>query len=486
MARRRKAAKLATRIGSRKGQVIELLPDGVLFTIISKLTLKESIRLSVLSKRWKLVWAWHPDLLFNHHTVLGTVSGGPEAAIAEKRSKFVERVNVFMSRRYNGTSKVDSLAVHFHLDKECAPQLDKWISGSISKGVEIIDLNLSEQDPSTATSTSGGGKYEFPSWLLATSGTKCSVKHLCLASCSLRDLPFCKSLITIQLQGVNISDQNLNSLLSTSCLSLERLSLQQCVDLVNPVISGRNLRLKYLIVQDCFRLEKMELCANSLVLFEYTGHFIDFHFKRVPSLASVFLNFTGDSKVDAGFYAFTGFVRDLPQLEALNLVSILTMKVIKFPEDVIAFTNIKQLVLTIFPFDDDDRLLWISYVLKAFPLLTKLQLNLFSPSFIKQSSEVERVALPECPHKHLRELEINGFYGNRHEVELLKYLIDNLVQLMVLRISPCQKVFRGFNKWFYEEAVMNWYKLRMENVCDWLREVVPCHVHLQIRQPTLI
>lgn len=476
MGRRCKAAKLAVRFKGNNDPVIELLPDGILFAIISKLTLKETLKLSVLSKRWKFAWAWHPDLIFNYHTVLGTDSCQSEA---EKRGKFVERVNMFMKRRCNSGSKVDSFVIRFHLDKENAPYLDEWISGSISKGIEIIDLDLSKEDPASVT-TASGGHYEFPSWLL---GRKSSVKHLRLASCNLGDMADCKSLVTIQLRGVNISDQNLETLLSTSCLSLERLILQLCAGLVNPAIAGPNLRLKYLTIQDCFRLEKMELCANSLALFEYTGHFISFYFKNVPSLVSTFLNFTGDSKVDAGLYALTDFVRDLPQLEELNLVSILTMKVIKLPKNITAFTNIKKLVITVFPFDDEDRLLWMSYVLKAFPLLSKLQLNLFSPSFIKQSSEVEKVLLPECPHRHLQRVEINGFYGNRHEVDLLKYLIDNLVELEVLEVGPCQKVFRGFNKWFYEKAVTNWFRLRMENLCDWLHEVVPCHVHLHIRKP---
>lgn len=39
------------------------------------------------------------------------------------------------------------------------------------------------------------------------------------------------------------------------------------------------------------------------------------------------------------------------------------------------FNNIKQLEITVFPFDDDDNFGWIGYVMKAFPLLQKLELN---------------------------------------------------------------------------------------------------------------
>lgn len=105
--------------------------------------------------------------------------------------------------------------------------------------------------------------------------------------------------------------------------------------------------------------------------------------------------------------------------------------------------------------------------------------QLFCANFIKQPKEIERV-LRNCPHYHLSELEINGFYGNHHEQVLLKYLLDNLVELKVLAVSPCQKVYSGFNTWVYEEA-NSWYKDRMESICDWLDAVVPPTVRLEIR-----
>lgn len=180
---------------------------------------------------------------------------------------------------------------------------------------------------------------------------------------------------------------------------------------------------------------------------------------------------------------------------------------LELPEEVPKFTNIKQLVLTVFPFDDEDELYWISYILKAFPLLHKLQLNvskcfrygkileciskseilsfksffcflqLFCPSFIKKSRDVDR-NLTECPHRNLKELEINGFYGNKHEVDLLKYLLENAVGLKVLVINPYQKVYKGFDNWKYEETSC-WYKFSAKCV-EWLRSAVPRTVRLDI------
>lgn len=48
---------------------------------------------------------------------------------------------------------------------------------------------------------------------------------------------------------------------------------------------------------------------------------------------------------------------------------------LKLPEIVHTSPNLKCLVLSIFPFDDEDKLYWLSYIFEAFPLLQKLQLN---------------------------------------------------------------------------------------------------------------
>ncbi|XP_058203495.1 F-box/LRR-repeat protein 25-like isoform X2 [Rhododendron vialii] len=381
MGRASKAAKTIR----KNDQLIEL-PDGVLSTIISMLTLKDAVRTSVLSKQWRFIWICHSDLWFDSANVLGRLVSSNSISESEKKlqtCKFLERVNQFMHQRCKGT-KVDSFALHFCLGKDSAPHIDQWISSAITKGVENIDLDLSEScifmaDHYSSTASEGSEEYEFPIRLLAAAGEKSRVKHLQLTSCGLiapLDSNSLTSLVTIQLEHVKIGDEQLESLLS-ACLFLEGLSLHLCNCLFELNFIAPNLRLKRLSIHDCFRLQKMELRAKNLALFEYTGHLILFYFKDVPRLAEAFLNFTTDSRLDGAAYALTKFVSDVPQLETLNLVSVLAMKVVKLPETVpTTFTNIRELVLTIFPFDDEDKLCWSNYILKNFPVLYKLQLNM--------------------------------------------------------------------------------------------------------------
>ncbi|KAL6985531.1 hypothetical protein U1Q18_018907 [Sarracenia purpurea var. burkii] len=76
----------------------------------------------------------------------------------------------------------------------------------------------------------------------------------------------------------------------------------------------------------------MELRANNLVLFEYTGQIISSYLKNVPRPVEAFLNFTGESRLDGGTFALTRFASDVPQLETLNLIAVLSMKILKLPE----------------------------------------------------------------------------------------------------------------------------------------------------------
>ncbi|KAK3189080.1 hypothetical protein Dsin_028641 [Dipteronia sinensis] len=484
----------------RRDPLMEL-PNGILSKIISLLPLREAIRTSILSKSWKSIWTCHSDLKFDSLNVLGsraqlspsTTTCMSKSSRRKERRQFVQRVDELMIQRCKGL-KMNSLAAHFHLGKEFSSHINDWISCAVMKEVESIDLNLSKScsHMNCACSTKHE-HYKFDCGLLAAPGSKSNLKFLKLDSCifSVPLISNClNSLITLELRRVCISDEMLKKLLS-NCLLLETLSLHCCQDLVNLNFDGSSLRLKFLRIQECLRLNELEISSENVRRLEYSGPVVSFSFKHVPNLVEAFLCFTQKNRLSGVTYALTRLASELPQLEKLNLLSILSMNVLKLPDNGPAFIDVKELILSIYPFHDEDRLSWIAYILRTFPWLHKLQLNLFSPSFIKppeeivlnkrnnkkQAKEIERL-LPECPHKHLNELEMNGFYGEKHEVELLKYLLENSVALKVLTVNPCQKVFRGFNNWVCEKE-SSLYMLTRKTVSDLLRELVPTTVRLK-------
>lgn len=465
----------------------EELPDEILTTIVSLLPLREAVRTSFISKRWRFIWASHSDLKFDFVNVLGSRAHrfrntrDFESKRQVQRRKFVNRVDKIMDERRIRGDKINSLAIHFHLGKNFSSHIDHWINSAVLKGVESIDIDLSE-----CTSFRNGGatsnSFEHHQFRASPLEGKHNLRQLRLDSCTF-SAPLrynsLGSLINIELRRVCIDDGLLMDLLS-NCLSLKKLSLHLCQDLVNLKFTNSSHQLKFLDIKDCFRLNGIEVSSENLTRLEYTGHPSSFIFKQVPKLTDVYLKFTNKNRIDGVTYALTKLASEVTHSEKLNLISILSIKALELPDNGPVFTNVKELILAIYPFDDEDNLSWIAYIVRAFPLLQRLQLNLFSPSFIKQPKEVDRL-LPQCHHEHLTELEINGFYGNLHEAELLMYLLENVISLKRLVVGTNQKLFKGFENWVYEEA-NSFYKSRMKTtVSSWLNQIIPKTIHLEIR-----
>ncbi|XP_017218337.1 uncharacterized protein LOC108195853 [Daucus carota subsp. sativus] len=147
------------------------------------------------------------------------------------------------------------------------------------------------------------------------------------------------------------------------------------------------------------------------------------------------------------------------------------------PEGVTSLINIKHLVLTVLPFQDKDMLSWLTYILKAAPLLTNLQLNQFH-SRLSRRSEPDDILLPEVTHVNLTKLEINGYQGEEHEKVLLKYLVDSAVKLDLLVISPRMKLYSGLNDWRYINSNTSDNRVSLEQLQE-LHSIVPKAVRVK-------
>ncbi|XP_047315912.1 F-box/FBD/LRR-repeat protein At1g13570-like [Impatiens glandulifera] len=133
MSRGHKAPKLM----ETTNDYIRELPNDILRMIPGKLDLKDAVKTSILSKRWKYIWINHPDLVFNHLNVFGL-----------DRKK---------------------------LAKDSVGADNMWISCALRKGVETIDLDFLKLH-SIYLSSSFQKCYNFP-WLLTISEDKGTLKH---------------------------------------------------------------------------------------------------------------------------------------------------------------------------------------------------------------------------------------------------------------------------------------------------------------------
>ncbi|KAL7189957.1 hypothetical protein ACSBR1_039570 [Camellia fascicularis] len=148
------------------------MPDDILSFILSFLSIRDSVKARILSRRWRYICPFMLNLDFDLHTVLGInykarYSNGDSDISWEDKSKFVTGVDQFLEL-YNG-QKLISLRICFCLGNEYAGYVDRWIRFAIIMKTEKLDLEFSASPESQSDSS--------------------QLKYLCLKLCNLRPTP---------------------------------------------------------------------------------------------------------------------------------------------------------------------------------------------------------------------------------------------------------------------------------------------------------
>ncbi|KAL3511214.1 hypothetical protein ACH5RR_030615 [Cinchona calisaya] len=246
---------------SGKDRISEL-PDEILASIVSLLTMKEAGRTSVVSRRWIEIWKFYNgDLDFDGSSTLARYAregnmGG--AGIAWYRSWVDQVLN-----SHKGL-EIEKFKDRYGLEKRHKDDIDRWITFAMGKNIKELDLNL--------YSFSGGyyeHAYSFPSSLLsplAVSNLN-NLTRLCLAS-------------------VDITEEGIAYFLA-NCSSLQKLIVRCAMSLVNLKINSHSLR--FLEVSQCRALNSIEISARELHSFKYWGRQVSIGYNDVPSLKHVSL-----------------------------------------------------------------------------------------------------------------------------------------------------------------------------------------------------
>ncbi|XP_009340664.1 F-box/LRR-repeat protein 25-like [Pyrus x bretschneideri] len=134
---------------------ISNLPDDVLHTIISLLSTREAVRTSVLSRRWRNMYAYTSNLEFDWRDVVYLpLQVMPDGTIFRRNvDYFLATLERFLACHTG--SKVVSFKVLCFFPCTYVLQVNDWIDFAIGKGVEDLDLAFTCDNPPKCTGWSG-------------------------------------------------------------------------------------------------------------------------------------------------------------------------------------------------------------------------------------------------------------------------------------------------------------------------------------------
>ncbi|PON66945.1 F-box domain containing protein [Trema orientale] len=390
--------------------LISRLPDDVLCSIISRLSMRDAVSTSILSKRWRHLWRMSLENL-DFDEDCNKFEGLDDNA-------FVNNVNKILAQLHCGTT-IQS----FQLQRRLRPpqkygrEIYKWIQIVADKKIQKLDINLSETYPELEDDIRKK-LYQFPYWLFSNQDKGSKLKHLTLRSYTFNLPPKCShfsSLTFLTLKCVPLTQANLMNILS-NCLSLQWLSLVVCYCSRRLKFTSRlcsSLKLKHLNIEECKKLEMVDIRdLENLISFEFYGHMsiellcnarapvTRVYYERHYPLDNEFLYANHDLQL----------ARDFPQLETLLYTSP-RMRANHMPTSLPMFANLNHLALILYTLSSEKTYSLLEPMvafLKASPLLHKLELH-----------------------------------GNRREVELVEYLVKRTASLGKIQLDRKCLAYEG-------------------------------------------
>ncbi|XP_059657324.1 F-box/FBD/LRR-repeat protein At1g13570-like [Cornus florida] len=401
------------------------LPDVILVSILSLLTMKEAGRTSLLSKRWRYTWTYITGLNFDSLPIKFGIKLR-EKKVEVERPLYLSWVNHVL--KSHNAPIIDEFRVQFDLDETYRLDIDNWVNFAMKKRVKRLELDLSE-----SIRNRDRGNYNFPDldgitnhpYSLSLGFTKCNF------------------LTNLLLTDTNINGQVLEYFL-TNCPLLEQLCVKNSDSLVNLKVPDLSLKLKRLEILLCFNVESIEIFATNLMSFRYYGPKISLPFKNVQPPIDLFI---GGEYCNYLIYKFLEISSYLSQLESLALEMTTMIKNsledAKFP----VLNKLKQLKMTVGALDGEDLLVFAPLI-EACPFLSKF---VFELEWCKALRKKKQGEFTSRPHQYLKVVEIIGFVGLTSDVQLAMYLIKSAINLEKITLDSRQPLLIG-TPWEFMET----------------------------------
>ncbi|CAI9093895.1 OLC1v1029493C1 [Oldenlandia corymbosa var. corymbosa] len=457
---------------AKSQQFLEDLPSEILVHILSFMTLKEAGRTSVLSKNWVGLWRFVVQLDFEPSKDSEYIVGTP--LFNEMRGQYVEWVNKVL-QSHKGF-RIDKFRICFELNRFFQDDIDKWVHYAFSRRVERLELNLLDKGcPMYATQEHY--HYNFPTRLLlddnSNGSDESSIHHFA-------GFHQYYNLRSLRLGSVNVTGEDIHLFLNKSPF-LEHLTVQgSCSkDMLSVVVLGPSLALKHLEITYCQYLQS--------IIVRDAPHLISINFTRVSNL--VLENVPRLVDVCVSEWLFREIIPklktsclsrvevlslslahdDLVDIEVstsrhgLRLSSFLSNGILFWFHhksqgktrvlDVPQLTAVKQLIVYVNPWRDNDFIHLSSYLINLSPNLEKFVLKIFwnvdllvnnkglpsnkqFPRGIEEIVSGDRRRCRPLVSKHLKVFEFRGYLGRKTNDKLVRYFLKNATALERIIVDP--------------------------------------------------
>nr|XP_018623306.1 F-box/FBD/LRR-repeat protein At1g13570-like isoform X1 [Nicotiana tomentosiformis]XP_018623307.1 F-box/FBD/LRR-repeat protein At1g13570-like isoform X1 [Nicotiana tomentosiformis]XP_018623308.1 F-box/FBD/LRR-repeat protein At1g13570-like isoform X1 [Nicotiana tomentosiformis] len=375
--------------------MLSSLPENVIDDILVRLPLRDVVRTSILSKKWRYNWCRLPELALDQTLWI------TKKDLMYFTHKFTKIVNHIM-RFHDGPITKFTLFIPY---LERSPNIDKLIRFLRRNGIRHLVLRLPIR----------GNPYELPPSFF----TCFELRHLTLQNCSVQPPPACRGfdrLISLELRDVTISSKLLESLIS-HCLLLEQLVLQ-----ISSALS-----------------DVIGINAPMLRSFDFTGSMSSICLKRSPLLAKLSLMHR-EYYVAARKSDIAEFFESFSALEYLHLNDMsFVAGAGEIPTRLSFNLNcVKHLRISSIFLGCWDEVACALCLIKSFPYLQYVEIKVERddndiPAL--ECLDVERFS--DVSFNHLREVKLIQTNGTIPEMQLMKLLLAVSPGLERMLIEPC-------------------------------------------------
>ncbi|KAI3444813.1 hypothetical protein Pfo_001478, partial [Paulownia fortunei] len=397
------------------------LPDDVLHRVLSSLDFLDVVRTSVLSKRWRFVWTSVPYLNFNMDWFM-KYNYDQKIELLEPRYKFWDFIKWALLLR-DGSQII---RICLYTDNTMAEQLNGLLR--VASRQKVQELCFLDGDYTA-------DELEFPRVLCET---------LTVLTMNFRDtIPLrvtavFSSLRSLNLTRVLISCDAAEKLLSSGCVKLENVYLEDCQvrDIEQINISACNLKYLTIVnvctcekfwVVGCFD-SKLRICAPNLLSFCYIGPMLrGFALVNTVSLKNASIRLL---RVPRGYD--DGYKNHLfcpAKFNGLNYAKTLTLSTLVVKYFCPAYSELLWDTFIL----DNVNLLEVELRYNANYIEGLINLLKFSPNLealvirFKENrstwkSRVEDIA---CLSYHVKIIQVSNLDGTEIALELVKFLLRN-------------------------------------------------------------